>query len=234
MSVGGDERILHLIWSDWDNVPYLVSPETLAAAERATADDAPRPHMNFGDVRRGGDIDELEDLLSWHGDASLEPYIAGIERAAGRPPGSGALWTRLKALDDFVFAGEDEATDDYDYLPGDDFGFREEQSPWDGPQVRSGTCSPERPAPVSGLAAAYCTDQYASGSPWLIGAPPPPPPSSPSPPPPPPPRWPPTSTPQAVPVRRLGRGAAVDPVALRPTTTTGSPVSPVTARLTPM
>ena len=172
MSVGGDERILHLIWSDWDNVPYLVSPETLAAAERATADDAPRPHMNFGDVRRGGDIDELEDLLSWHGDASLEQYIAGIERAAGRPPGSGALWTRLKALDDFVFEGDDTATDDYDYLPGDDFDFREEQIPWDEPQVRfwdvlAGATARDLP---SDLAAEYCTDQYATGSPGSSGA----------------------------------------------------------------
>ena len=131
MSAGGDERVLHLIWSDWENVPYLVSPENLAAAERATADDAPRPHMNFGEVRRGGDIDELEDLLSWHGDASLEQYIAGIERAAGRPPGSGDLFMRLRALDDFDFAGEDEAT-------GDDVDFREEQIAWDEPVVATG------------------------------------------------------------------------------------------------
>ena len=172
MSVGGDERVLHLVWSDWENVPYLVSPENLAAAERATADDAPRPHMNFGEVRRGGDIDELEDLLSWHGDASLEQYIAGIERAAGRPPGSGDLFMRLRALDDFDFAGEDEATDDYDYLPSDDVDLGEEQIALDEPEVRfwdvlAGATARDLP---SDLAAGYCTDQYATDSPGSSGA----------------------------------------------------------------
>ena len=171
MSAVDDEWVLHLIWSEWDNVPYLVSPETLAAAQRATAADAPRPPMNFGDVRRSGDIDTLEDLLSGYG-ASPEQYIAAIERAAGRPPGSGELSTRLKAVDDFVFAGEHEVTDDYDYLPGDDVDYREEQIVWDEPVVRywdalAGATACDLP---SDLATEYCVDRYATGSPGSSGS----------------------------------------------------------------
>jgi hypothetical protein len=171
MSAVGDERVLHLIWSEWHNVPYLVSPESLAAAQRATADDAPRPPMNFGDVRFAGDIDTLEDLLSAYG-ASAEQYVAAIERAAGRPPGNGELSTRLQALDDVVFAGDDTATDDYDYLPGDDHDFREEQIAWDEPAVRywnalAGATARDLP---SDLATEYCTDRYATGSPGSSGS----------------------------------------------------------------
>lgn len=172
MSVGGDERVLHLIWSDWENVPYLVSSESLAAAERATADDAPRPPMNFGDIRRSGDLDALEDLLVGYDFSSLEQYVAGIERAAGRLPGSGDPGTRLKSLDDFVFEGEREATDDYNYLPGDNEDFREEQIAWDESDVRfwgelAGATARDLP---SDLAAEYCADQYATGSPVSSGA----------------------------------------------------------------
>lgn len=172
MSAVDDERVLHLIWSEWDNVPYLVNPETLAAAQRAAADDAPRPPMNFGDVRRSGDMDELEELLSGYGYASPEQYVTGIERAAGRPPGSGDLSTRLQALNDVVFEGDDTATDDYDYLPGDDVDFREEQIAWDEPAVRywdALASATARDLP-SDLATEYCTDRYATGSPGSSGS----------------------------------------------------------------
>ena len=72
---------------------------------------------------------------------------------------------RLRALDDFDFAGEDEAT-------GDDVDFREEQIAWDEPEVRfwdvlAGATARDLP---SDLAAGYCTDQYATDSPGSSGA----------------------------------------------------------------
>lgn len=172
VSKGGDERVLHLIWSDWDaDVPYLVSSETLAAAHLATADDAPRPPMDFGDLRRDRDIDGLERHLPGNGCDSLEQYVAGIERAAGRPPGSGEISTRLEALRDFVFDGDDTATDDYDYLPADDVDFREEQIAWDEPAVRYwNVIAPATAHDLpSDLAAEYCADRYATGSPGSSG-----------------------------------------------------------------
>ena len=169
----GSERVLHLVRSEWNgDVPYLVSSATLAEAERATADDAPRPPMNFGDVRRSGDVDELEHLLSEYGGASPEHYVSAIERAAGRSPAAGDVVTRLKALHDCKFDGDDTATDDYECVPGDDVDFREERIAWDEPEVRywdviAGATARDLP---SDLVAEYCINSYATGSPGSSGS----------------------------------------------------------------
>lgn len=172
MSAAND-RVLHLIWSAWDaDVPYLVSSESLAAAQSATAEDAPRPPMNFGDVRRSGDIDELERVLSGWCGASPEQYVEAIERAAGRRPDSQDLVMRLHAVSDYAFEGERTATDEYECLPGDDEDFREEQIAWDEPEVRywsviAGATADDLP---SDLAAEHCVDRYATGSPGSSGS----------------------------------------------------------------
>lgn len=169
----GSERVLHLVRSEWNgDVPYLVSSATLAEAERATADNAPRPPMNFGDVRRSGDVDELEHLLSEYGGASPEHYVSAIERAAGRSPAAGDVVTRLKALHDCKFDGDDTATDDYECVPGDDVDFREERIAWDEPEVRywdviAGATARDLP---SDLVAEYCINSYATGSPGSSGS----------------------------------------------------------------
>ena len=128
--------------------------------------------MNFGDVRRSGDLDALEHLLSGYGEASLEDYVSAIERAAGRPSGAGDLATRLAALQDCEFGGESTATDDYDCIPGDDVEYREEQIAWDEPEVRywnviAGATARDLP---SDLVVKYCVDSYATGSPGSSGA----------------------------------------------------------------
>lgn len=72
-------------------------------AQRA-AHDAPHPPMNIGDVRRSGDLVQLEDLLGSY-EASLEQYAAAIEAAVGRSAGGGDIEARLAALDDIDFTG---------------------------------------------------------------------------------------------------------------------------------
>ena len=62
--------------------------------------------------------------------------MAGIEAAAGRPSEGGDLATRLAALDDFEFAGDDTETEDYDSLSAHDEDVRDEEIPWDEPAVR--------------------------------------------------------------------------------------------------
>lgn len=166
-----DELVLHLIWTEWEGAPCLVSPATLDAAQRATADDAPHPPMNFGDVRRSADLDQLKELLEDHGNASLKQYVVGIESVAGQS-GDGDIATRLASLHGFDFRGDDTATDDYEYLPGDDVDFREEQVAWDEPEVRywdviARATSGDLPAD---LAAEYCSDYHATGSPGSSGA----------------------------------------------------------------
>ena len=172
VSKRSDELVLHLIWSEWENMPCLVSPAALEAAQRATADDAPRPPTNIGDVRRSGDLDHLEDLLDGYGGASMEQYAAAIEVAAGLPVGGGDIAARLAALDDVDFAGVDAATDEYDYLPADDHDFREEQVAWDEPEVRYwDVISQATPNSLpSDLAERYVPDHYATGSPGSSGA----------------------------------------------------------------
>jgi len=166
-----DELVLHLIWSEWENMPCLVSPAALEAAQRATAHDAPHPPMNVGDVRRSGDLDQLEDLVGAWG-ASLEQYAAGIEAAAGRSDRSGDIAARLAALDDVDFAGVYTATDEYDVLPADDHDFREELVAWDEPEVRYwDVISQATPTSLpSDLAERYSSDHYATGSPGSSGA----------------------------------------------------------------
>jgi len=166
-----DELVLHLIWSEWENMPCLVSPAALEAAQRATAHDAPHPPMNIGDVRRSGDLDQLEELLDGYYGVTLEQYAAAIEAAAGRSAGGGDIAARLAALDDIDFGGVETATDEYDNLPADDHDFREDQVAWDEPVVRywDVICQATPTSLPSDLAARYCSDHYATGSPGSSG-----------------------------------------------------------------
>lgn len=106
-----DGLVLHLFSYEWQgDVPLLVSPGTVEAARRATADEAPHPPMDFGDACRTGDLIELEELLGCDFRVSLEEYVAGMEAAARRSPEGGDVAARLVALDDFDFAGDDTPT----------------------------------------------------------------------------------------------------------------------------
>ena len=101
----------------------------------------------------------------------LSSTSQGIERAAGRPAETGEIATRLEALRDFVFKGDDTATDDYDYLPADDVDFRDEQVAWDEPAVRywnmiAGATARDLPSDLT----KYCADRHATGSPGSSGA----------------------------------------------------------------
>ena len=171
MSEREDELVLHLIWSEWEGMPCLVSPAILEEARRATAEDAPHPPTNIGDVRRSGDLDQLEDLLDGYG-ASLEQYAAAIEMAAGLPVGGGDIAARLAALDAVDFAGFDAETDEYESLPADDHDFRDEQVAWGEPEVRYwDVISQATPNSLpSDLAERYVSDHYATGSPCSSGA----------------------------------------------------------------
>ena len=172
VSKRSDELVLHLIWTEWQNMPCLVSPAALEAAQRATADDAPRPPTYIGDVRRSGDLDHLEELLDGYFGASLEQYAAAIAAAAGRPAGGGDIAVRLAMLDDVDFAGVETATDEYDRLPGDDYDVREDLVAWDEPVVRYwDVISRATPTSLpSDLAERYSSDHYATTGPWSSGA----------------------------------------------------------------
>ena len=111
-----DDRVLHLRWSPFDDVAHLVSPATINDA--GAADDAPYL-TDFGDLRRSGDIDELQNRLDRHCDGAVEDYVAAIERSAGRTPAADDLAARLEALDDVDFEGDDE-------MPSDATDFRPE------------------------------------------------------------------------------------------------------------
>lgn len=168
-----DELVLHLIWTEWEDMPCLVSPATLLAAQRATAPDAPHPPMYVKDLRRPGQLEELEELLDGHFGATVEQYVAAIEAAAGRPSKGGDLAARLAALDDFEFAGDDVTTDDYDGLPADDHILDPDDGvQWGEPEVRywdviSKATENDLPWDVD---ASYTADSYATGSPGSSGA----------------------------------------------------------------
>ncbi len=175
MSATDEHTAYHVLWSEWDDAWYVVTEATVHAAQLAMADDAPRPPMTFGDLRRSSDpddIEQLESLLEEWSEASLEHYLTAIERAAGQARADGGLTGRLAALSDVDFEGTDEPSDDYEYLPGDDVDFRDEQIPWDEPEVRywdvitraSGVDLP------ADLVERYCTVRHATGSPGSSGS----------------------------------------------------------------
>ena len=97
--------MLHVTWSPFEPIAHVVSGATMALA--AGADNAP-VIVDFGDLRRSGDLDELADRLDQLCQGSLEEYIEAIERSAEREPESGDLGQRLAALDDVVFDGVPE------------------------------------------------------------------------------------------------------------------------------
>jgi hypothetical protein len=75
--------------------------------------------MDVNDLRRSGDLADLEDFLDGHFGATLEQYVAGAETASVRPSEGGDLAARLAALDGFEFAGNDATSDKYDGLPAE-------------------------------------------------------------------------------------------------------------------
>lgn len=128
--------------------------------------------MTFGDVRRSGDLDLLRDILDQHGGASLEAYVSAIEASAGRRVSADDLTVRLGLLRDVDFDGDDRPTDDYEFLPGDDVDFREDQVAWDEPEVRywDVIVRASRHDLPADLAERYCSDRQATGSPGSSGA----------------------------------------------------------------
>jgi hypothetical protein len=116
-----DDKVLYVQWSPFDTVAHVVSGATIALA--AAADDAP-VLFDFGDLRRSGDLDELENQLDQLCCATAEEYVAAIERSAGREPASRDMMERLAALDDVVFDGvpeeECDPSEGCDFLPADD------------------------------------------------------------------------------------------------------------------
>lgn len=128
--------------------------------------------MTFGDVRRSGELDLLRDLLDQHGGASPEQYVAAIEASADRRVLGGDLAVRLDLLRDVDFDGDDVPTDDYEFLPGDDVDFREDQVAWDEPEVRywDVIVRASRHDLPTDLAERYCSDHEATGSPGSSGA----------------------------------------------------------------
>jgi hypothetical protein len=110
-----EDRVLHVRWSPFDQVAHLVSPATISAAD--DADNAPYL-TDFGDLRRSGDVNELQDRLERNCDGAVENYVAAIELSAGRTPAADDLAVRLKALDDVDFDGDDEfPSDATDFRP---------------------------------------------------------------------------------------------------------------------
>ena len=112
-----DAKVLHVV-AGYAGF-HLVTPETLAAASEAqsTADATPY-YADFGELRRSGELDVLEERLNDY-DLSVEAYISVIERSAGRVPDGDDLSERLAAVDDVDFDGDDEAN-----APSDSDDFR--------------------------------------------------------------------------------------------------------------
>jgi hypothetical protein len=110
------------VWrSPFEDVAHVVSGATLALA--TAADNAPII-IDFGDLRRSGDLDELADRLDQLCQGSLDEYVGAIEFSTGREPGTGDLGQRLAALDDVVFdgvpEGECDPSEGCEFLPVDD------------------------------------------------------------------------------------------------------------------
>ena len=116
-----EAKVLHVNWSPFEAVAHVVSGATMALA--AAADDAP-VIIDFGDLRRSGDLSELADRLDQLCQGSVAEYVEAIERSAGREPESGDMASRLADLDDVVFDGVPEEECDPSegcvFLPADD------------------------------------------------------------------------------------------------------------------
>src|SRR4051794_32623232 len=113
---------LYVRRSPFDNtdVVYVVDAATLAAAE--AADSAPYLET-FGELRRAGEIADLEERLDNQYSVSLEAYVSTIETFAGRQPAGADLATRLTALSYVEFAGTEVGDE---WCPGDHTQFRTE------------------------------------------------------------------------------------------------------------
>lgn len=104
---GGVEQVLYVVGGYVGS--HIVSARTLAAARAAQEEaDATPYYLDFGELRRSGDLEMLADELERH-DLSLLDYVAAIERSAGRAAAVTELGDRLAALGDVSFAGDDDS-----------------------------------------------------------------------------------------------------------------------------
>jgi len=131
-----DGKVLYVRWSPFDNIAHIVSAATIAEAD---ATDAQPVLVDFGDLRRSGDLATLGERLERHGYGTLADYVAAIERSEGVQPAGYDLGTRLAALNEVHFEGLDGtepglASEDC-YLPADDVGFLTE---WEAEEAPAG------------------------------------------------------------------------------------------------
>lgn len=129
-----DDKVLYVWRSPFDSdVVHIVNANTIALA--SAADDAP-VLVDFGDLRRHGDLEELGDRLDQCG-VTLDEYVAGIEASDGRRPASADLAARLTSLNDVDFDGVEAGAYDPDdedrFLPADDDEFLTEWEKEDEP-----------------------------------------------------------------------------------------------------
>ncbi len=107
--------VLYVVSDRWaEDAVYVVTADTVARAAEVAAQ--PGLPETFGELRRAGDIDELEKRISRFADVG--EYVAAIERSAGRQRSSDQLEARLAALVDVEFEGAD--SDSGEYLPSDE------------------------------------------------------------------------------------------------------------------
>ena len=122
-----DGKVLYVRWSPFDNFAHIVSAATIAEAD--AADEQP-VLVDFGDLRRSGDLDTLGERLEQHGYGTLADYVAAIERSEGVQSSGADLGARLAALNEVDFEGLDGTEPGLDgedcYLPADDVGFLNE------------------------------------------------------------------------------------------------------------
>ena len=122
-----DGKVLYVRWSPFDNIAHIVSAATIAEAD--AADEQP-VLVDFGDLRRSGDLDTLGERLEQHGYGTLADYVAAIERSEGVQSSGADLGARLPALNEVDFEGLDGTEPGLDgedcYLPADDVGFLNE------------------------------------------------------------------------------------------------------------
>lgn len=115
------DMVLHVVWCPFEPVAHVVSAATIA---QAAALDASPMIVDFGDLRRFGEIDVLEQRLEDNGEATLDEYVSAIEESAGQEPVGTTLTERLANLVDVIFDGltEDEFDPDEGlrFIPGDD------------------------------------------------------------------------------------------------------------------
>jgi hypothetical protein len=123
---GNDDRVLHVVWSPFEDVAHVVSAKTIAAAE--AADETPAL-VDFGDLRRQGDLDEIGERLGKFGEGTVDEYVTAIEQSADRSRGSGDLAERLASVADVPFGGvteEEFVPENGRSLPADSTDFRSE------------------------------------------------------------------------------------------------------------